>query len=173
MERCIKLNDVNTAKVLHTWKRLKHVKRFKSFILVKVVFLIGYHIVLTLFLASYWRTVWTRPGFFLFHNILFWLMCSSLSRRHTKKISLDTWWAWFCGGEWWCWGGFLHLAKFALIKICPSCSKALTRTDSDWQRPASGNAHNSGSGEWFIRCIIWQYLALGWKEIDIHPWPQQ
>jgi len=29
---------------------------------VKVVFLIGYHIVLTLFLASYWRTVWTRPG---------------------------------------------------------------------------------------------------------------
>lgn len=29
---------------------------------VKVVFLIGYHIVITLFLASYWRTVWTRPG---------------------------------------------------------------------------------------------------------------
>lgn len=29
---------------------------------VKVVFLVGYHIVITLFLASYWRTVWTRPG---------------------------------------------------------------------------------------------------------------
>jgi len=29
---------------------------------VKVIFLVGYHIVITLFLASYWRTVWTRPG---------------------------------------------------------------------------------------------------------------
>ena len=138
----------------------------------KVVFLIGYHIVLTLFLASYWRTVWTRPGFPFLHTICF-LMCLSLSRRYTKKISPNTWWAWFCGGEWWCWGDFLLLEKFASIKICPSGSKALTRTDSDWQRPASGDAHNSGSGEWFIRCIIWRYLALGCKEIDIHPWPQQ
>jgi len=28
----------------------------------KVVFLIGYHITITMFLASYWRTVWTRAG---------------------------------------------------------------------------------------------------------------
>ena len=35
-----------------------------SIVIAQVVFLIGYHIVLTLFLASYWRTVWTRPGFF-------------------------------------------------------------------------------------------------------------
>ena len=37
-----------------------------SIVIAQVVFLIGYHIVLTLFLASYWRTVWTRPGFLLF-----------------------------------------------------------------------------------------------------------
>jgi len=28
----------------------------------KVILLVGYHVVITLFLASYWRTVWTRPG---------------------------------------------------------------------------------------------------------------
>jgi len=28
----------------------------------KVIFLVGYHILLLLFLASYWRTVWTKPG---------------------------------------------------------------------------------------------------------------
>jgi len=37
------------------------IKRVESDV-AKVLFLIGYHITITMFLASYWRTVWTRPG---------------------------------------------------------------------------------------------------------------
>jgi palmitoyltransferase len=53
---------------------------------VKVVFLVGYHIVLTLFLASYWRTVWTRPG--ISNHSLSFVMITDPSGDIPKKFRL-------------------------------------------------------------------------------------
>ena len=47
--------------------------------------MIGYHIVLTLFLASYWRTVWTRPGYFLFSQEEYCFACAFLSLGDIPK----------------------------------------------------------------------------------------